>query len=343
MSGDYMLGLFWILVAGTGQGAFLLPMKFVRRWKWEHLWLVYSGIAFFALPLLTALITVPHLRTVITSTPGSDLIMVALFGMGWGAGSVFFGLAVDALGMALGFSLATGIYTALGALVPMAFLTPALLLTRNGVLVLAGNVVTVVGVVFLAAAGARRDKEAHGTENRRLSPKKSFAMGLTICVLSGVFSAMLNFVYAFGGRIADVAVRLGSTREDALNALWLIALPAGGAINVLYCIYLIAKHKSVQQLFRSVAFSDVFCALLIGILWTGSVVIYGWGANRLGLLGPSLGWSMWNAITIVVTVVCGLLTHEWRGVGRRPLTLLLSGVALLILAAAVLGVGGAGE
>src|SRR4051812_12446923 len=132
MKAAYLLGLFWILVASVTQGAFTLPMKFVRRWKWEHLWLAYSVIAFFLLPWLLALWTVPRLGAVYSACATGVLWITALFGVGWGAGSVFFGLGVDALGMALGFSMMTGIYTAVGALVPMLVLTPDLLWTRNG-------------------------------------------------------------------------------------------------------------------------------------------------------------------------------------------------------------------
>jgi L-rhamnose-H+ transport protein len=72
------------------------------------------------------------------------------------------------------------------------------------------------------------------------------------------------------------------------------------------------------------------------------VIVYGWGASKLGRLGPSLGWSLWNAILIITTLVCGFLTHEWAGANRRSLRMLLAGVALLIVATILLGLGGAG-
>ena len=51
---------------------------------------------------------------------------------------------------------------------------------------------------------------------------------------------------------------------------------------------------------------------------------------------------MWNALLIITTVVCGLLAHEWDGYEGRPLKLLLTGIALLIVATVILGFGGAG-
>ncbi len=342
MSHNYFLGLVWILVAGVTQGAFAVPMKFVRRWKWEHLWLAYSVIAFFLLPLVVAWVTVPHLRVVLENSSPRILWLTALFGLGWGAGSVFFGLGVDALGMALGFSMMTGIYTALGALVPMIVLTPDLIWTKNGALILAGNVITIVGVVIQAVAGDLRDKQAGAAEAVTLNTKVSFTAGLAICIVSGALSGMLNFSYAFGKPIAETAQHFGSTKDNSLNALWLVALPAGGILNVAYCVYLMAKRKSWALLYRDTVPVDWLHAWVMSALWTGSVIVYGWGADLLGRLGPTLGWSLWNAILIITTVVCGLLTHEWDDAKGRPLTLLFVGVAFLIGGTVVLGFGGAG-
>ena len=30
----------------------------------------------------------------------------------------------------------------------------------------------------------------------------------------------------------------------------------------------------------------------MAVMWTGGVITYGWGANALGRLGPTLRWSM---------------------------------------------------
>jgi len=74
-------------------------------------------------------------------------------------------------------------------------------------------------------------------------------------------------------------------------------------------------------------------------MWTGSVVLYGWGANGLGKLGATVGWSLWNAILITTTVLCGLATGEWRGAYGAPLRMLWASVALLIAGMFILGAG----
>jgi L-rhamnose-H+ transport protein len=207
-------------------------------------------------------------------------------------------------------------------------------------MVIAGNIVTSLGVVVCAVAGDRRDKLLGSkTTTGTIGPKRSFAVALTICILAGVLSAALNFGYAFASDIMKAAESLGATKDGAVNAMWLVLIPAGGLLNVGYCLYLLNRNNSWDRLTRQATLVDWIDAWLMGILWTGSVIIYGWGANGLGRLGPSLGWSLWNAILILTTFVCGLLTHEWAGVRGRPLQLLIVGIGILIVGMFVLGLG----
>jgi L-rhamnose-H+ transport protein len=339
-SASLFIGLLWVFLAGVGQGAFPLPMKYTKVWKWEHLWFWYSMIAFFLLPVVLALATVPKLPEVFSSAPLSSQVFAALCGMCWGAGSVFFGLGIDALGMALGFSMMTGLYTALGALIPLLILTPDIAFKRNGLLIILGNIVTVIGVALCAIAGERRDKIL-GSQSQpvTLGPKRSFTAGLVICILSGILSPGLNFGYAFGSKITEAAQRLGASANNATNAIWLLLIPAGGLLNIGYCAYLMNRNCSWKTLIRDSKPAEWAGAWSMGLVWTGSVVVYGWGANDLGRLGPSLGWSLWNTILIATTVVLGLATHEWRGVRGKPLRLLFIGIGVLIFGMFVLGAG----
>lgn len=54
--------------------------------------------------------------------------------MGWGAAQVLFGLSIESIGVALGFSIVLGVSAAVGALIPFVRLYPALLLQHTGAL-----------------------------------------------------------------------------------------------------------------------------------------------------------------------------------------------------------------
>jgi L-rhamnose-H+ transport protein len=334
-----VVGLLWLLAAGSMQGAFPLPMKFAGKWKWEHLWGWYSLLAFLVLPFITAWLTVPHLARVYANAAPRTVWSIVAFGVLWGVGSVLYGLGIDALGMALGFSIMTALTTALGALVPLAVLTPDLLWGRNGLLIMAGNIVTIGGVAICAYAGDGRDRQlAQTVPTAILGPRRTFSTALIICIVAGVLSAMFNFGYAFGEPVAKSAIALGAGHDDALNAVWLVMLPAGGLINLAYCAHLLRKNRSAGLLAKG-GWGEWSGGAVMALLWTGSVIVYGWGANALGRLGPTLGWSLWNAILIATTVVCGLATGEWHGVRGRPVQWLVAGIAVLIAGMFVLGLG----
>ena len=198
-----------------------------------------------------------------------------------------------------------------------------------------GNAITIAGVAVCAVAGRER------TSNRRTAFRRS---GCPPFLSGGTrhlhrrrwFSAMFNFGYAFGSPIIETATALGSTPANALNAIWLIELAAGGVINLGYCWYLLNRNRSWALLGGTNA-RDWSGVWMMALLWTASVVFYGVGRHLSGVLGPTLGWSLWNAILILTTMACGVLTGEWDGARGRPMAWLVAGVSIVIVGMFVLG------
>src|SRR6266567_2247472 len=140
-----MNGYLMVFAAGLFQGSFMLPLKYTRRWAWENTWLVFSSTAYLLWPWALAFLTLPHLGTVFMSTSVRSLVLVGLFGVGWGLGAVTFGLGVDKLGMALGFTVIIGLAATAGALIPLIVLSPEKLSQPQGVLTIAALALVVVG------------------------------------------------------------------------------------------------------------------------------------------------------------------------------------------------------
>src|ERR1044071_8515052 len=98
-----VFGILLLVLAGAMNGSFTLPMKFTRKWAWENTWLVWTVFALCLFPPLLAVLTVPSLRDVYAEAGARPIWISAGCGMGWGIAQVFFGLAVDAVGIALAF------------------------------------------------------------------------------------------------------------------------------------------------------------------------------------------------------------------------------------------------
>jgi L-rhamnose-H+ transport protein len=326
--------LFLVISAGLMQGSFVFPMKYTSKWEWENTWLVFCLLGFIVLPFALVLLTVPHPELVLASSSPRTLFHTALFGLGWGCGSVCFGLGIKALGMGLGYSIILGLTGGLGSLIPW-FSAPGKSLNYS-LLLWCGVLAMLAGVVVCSLAGRERERKA-GAHATPSAPRREFVFGLALCVASGILSCFMNLGFAYGSEITLRAQALGANATAAPNVLWLIILSAGFVANASYCVYLLVTKRSWRRYGLPETPLYLGGALVMGLLWVGSLMAYGVGANRIGRLGPSVGWPILMSLCIVVSNVWGVATGEWRGTGRKPLGTMALGLGILLVAVVILG------
>ena len=332
------VGLAFILLGGLLQGSFTLPMKRMPGWQWENTWLVYSVAATLVFPWLLTAATVPHSITILGLASRQSLVEVALFGFGWGVGSVLFGLGIAAVGMGLGFAVILGLIASIGSLLPLIVLDRERLFTRQGHALIAGLALALAGILLCAVAGSRRERERAGAATH--SGKSSFWIGLGICALSGVFSPMLNFSFVFGKNLQQLSLESGARPAMASNLVWAVALSAGFVANAGYCVYLLNKSRSWGLLSqRNTPAFNWLGSVLMGVMWLAGIVVYGIGASDLGALGGVLGWPVFTATMIIVANLWGAITGEWKGTLRSTYAYLGSGIAFLLAAIYVISLG----
>jgi L-rhamnose-H+ transport protein len=327
-------GAIAVLVGGVLNGSFVAPMKRMSGWRWENSWLVYSLVGLLVIPWMTAFATVPHLLNIFQQSSTSTLLKVLLFGLGWGIGSVLFGIGVNRLGLAVGYGVILGFIAPIGTFLPLIVLHPERLGTRQGYVLMAGTALVLAGIVFLAVAGKRREKES-----ATLAPmvQKGFLGGFIICVLAGIFSPMLNFSFVFGQELQDKAIASGAAIGMASNAIWCLTLTTGFLVNFGYCIFLLRKNNTWGLFARSDnPASSWSWGALMGLLCFGSFLVYGMGATALGALGGIVGWPMFMAMSLVTSNSLGALTGEWSGASTRSHIYSLVGIALLVVAIIVI-------
>ena len=341
-------GILLILVGAFANGSFGLMLKFTQTWKWEHIWLLFSFFAMLFFPWLLGLITIESLLSVLASANSQDLLLVFLFGLGWGFGAVLYGLALKMLGLALSFAIVMGLTAAVGTLAPLILLHAHQVLTLKGVVITGGVLLLVVGVILSASAGQLRERAIASPENlgagtEPISPRhpisvssgKTFALGLSVALLSGMLSPMLNLSFAYGTPLAELAVNLGTQPSMAANVIWVVALSAGFFVNAGYCIYLIFKKRTGQTLLGQHFHYGL--GLAMGVLWFSGIVFYGIGGSKLGKLGAVIGWPVMSSMSIITASFWGAVSGEWSGTGRKPLAVMC--VSVLVLCAAMFIIG----
>ena len=326
------IGLLLILLGGVMQGGFTIPQKFLKGWRWEMGWLVYSVAAMIVLPWTMVLATIPNPVAVYSAAGARSILLAAVFGMGWGIGSVFFGLGVAELGTALGFAIIMSLIAALGSIIPLAVQHPDQLLTARGMLLFLGLAIVILGVALCSKAGALREAAA---------PKQTgnFVRGLILCILSGVLSPMFNFAVAFLDDIAGLAQAQGVSSATASVTKIAVAISSGFIANAGYCLYLLRKNGGWKNAVPGAVPRNVLLAAAMGVLWFFGMYFYGQGAAHMGQYGAVFGWPLFMTAILLVANLLGLLTGEWRGAGARAMRFLALGNAAMVAAVIVISIG----
>eukprot|EP00051_Salpingoeca_urceolata_P020920 m.321042 g.321042 ORF g.321042 m.321042 type:complete len:355 (-) comp19707_c0_seq16:1378-2442(-) len=347
-------GVLVVCVAGIMGGLFTAPVKLMKpSWRWENFWLVYTLFGMLLLPWALVFITVPQPIAVYAHAETRAIVLGLVFGLLWGVGSVLFGLGTELVGNSLAFAIILGMTAALGAAIPLVSQHISEVIAQEGICTWVSVVVVAVGLAFLALAGMRREREQASPELRPLNDggiddesgkkskgKPSFKIGLIVCLLSGVFSPMLNVGLSLGDDIKKVAKNdYKASGLNAANAVWVLVVGGGFVSNTVYCVYLLCKNQTWGH-FKEDVFRNGSLAALMGVFWFGGNVVYGIGVDMIGSLGTVLGWPTFMSFMVIAANVVAAVTGEWKGTSTKSKTLLAVGLFILFIAVVVSALGG---
>ncbi len=330
--------------------------------------------------------------------PYGSVALTVGFGFLWGVGSILFGVAVKLVGNSLAFrsfisfnscslaahtqcrcSIILGSCAAFGALFPLVILHPDEIHSSIGYHTFAGLAIIVVALVCIAHAGMQKESyrthsdvvlAGHHTrsEHSQSSAAPRFR-GVCVCVLSGLFSAALNFSLAFAGSIRASAIDLQSSDFGATSLVWALAVGCGGFVaNAGFCIFLLIKNSSLRQFcvareqkavilslndeyvrFDSTTTStstsssdrvttakNFLCCSSMGCLWIGGYFLYGAGCSMMGTAAAVLAWPINLCAAVATANSCALISGEWKNTPQQTRLWLLLGLLLLFAAASVM-------
>ena len=334
MEMEILIGLALAILGGGLQGAFVLPMKYMKKWEWENGWLIFTIICCIIFPAVCAFAFIPGLSSIYSNTTWGTLNAVFWFGAGWGVGNILFGLGAKFLGMAMGIAIITGINCVLGTLFPILFLKPGSFNAQAGMVLGIGLVVLIIGVIIVSSAGAMRDREQKGGAAPADKSNVPFVVGLLVCIAAGIFCPMMNFSVYFGQPISDSVKALGTVAKPNVGYAQLLPALLGGSLaQFVYCAFLFNKNKSFKNFSEPATTSNWFGAAAMAFFWFGGMAIYVLAsALYLGNRGPIVGWPLFLSATIIVSNILGVLTNEWKGVSQKAFVRMYSGIACLIVA-----------
>ena len=323
-----VIGLLIIAIGAFCQSSCYVPINKIKGWSWESYWLVQGVFAWLVFPLLGALLAVPEGHSLFEIYGGfpKESLLTILFGMLWGVGGLTFGLSMRYLGVALGQSIALGTCSALGAILGPVFTGHAADLTSA---VITGVVVMLVGIAIIGVAGAMKAATLPEEEKKKAVKDFNFSKGLFVAFLAGFMSACFAIGLSFG---APLSWPETNPIFATLPATLLVTF-GGFLTNAAYCLFQNARNRTFPDYGKSSLWAGnlVFCALA-GLLWYSQ--FFGLSLGK-GFLTDypvliTFSWCILMALNVTFSNVWGIILKEWKGVSRKTVIVLVSGIIVLI-------------
>ena len=304
--------LLLLAAAGFFQAAFALPVKHLRQWRWEQMWVAQSVTANLLFPLLWAALVPAAFWSQAAHIPRSHWIAAYGWGLIWGMGGAAWGLTMTRLGMAFSNSFVFGVTTMTGALLPLAV---------NGVespprppLFAAGLALCVLATVLIGFL--RR----HGRQDPLLpmpSPFRSYRVILAVALFAGFSSAGYGLAFTFS--FAHIRAMMAGGISQ-LSASLVVVLPVylGAASVAIPLGALVAARAHGFPLFLGRhAMWNWSLAAAMGLCATASAVLYGYAGSGAGHPSPNVSFGVFISFLVLGSNALGLSTGELRGASRR--------------------------
>jgi L-rhamnose-H+ transport protein len=169
------------MVAGLMFGTCMLPMKFIRSWSWENLWLIFSIVSLVIIPWLLAIGLVDRLFETYRALSFRQLAIPMSFGAGWGVAQILFGISVKRLGLGIAYSIIVGLGAVLGTLVPLFAQQRATAKEHAMKLIICGVAVMVIGIALTTWGGQIKERATS-----HIASHRSYPAAILVAVLCGL-------------------------------------------------------------------------------------------------------------------------------------------------------------
>ena len=339
------LGVAIFTLGGLAGAVFYLPFKKVKEWAWESYWMIYAIAGLVVVPLLLALATSPNVFTVLGNTPAKELAYCYVCGALWGIGGMTWGLMIRYLGVGLGLAIGCGLCSATGTLVPPIlkghiaelYTGPAAQMSLVGV------VVSLLGIILVGIAGMSKESELPEEAKKKAVAEYDFKKGILVAIFSGVTSSGMSFGLQGGATIEKLALETSPATSSTWKGIpvLVVVLLGGFTVNALLCLFLNIKNRSFNDYAKSRAplLTNLIFAALAGTIWCCQFIAFKTGGAAMGSM-DYIGWAVLMAAAILFSSLIGLVSGEWKGTSGRTRGLLLLGLLLLFVSAAIAGYSG---
>lgn len=342
--GSLFAGFGFILIAAVAGGAFGLQYRVMRQYTVQNSSLLSLLFATIVVPLIAVHFLLPGWTEAIQAVGWRQNLLVFAFGFGWGLGAITYAYGFNILGMALAASLLKGITIAIGSGIPLIRRWEDTSLGSDAKLTtIVGLGVLILGTAIASKAGSLREKElacdagkTAGDESVTV-PRPTgtvYAIGLLMCLLSGVFSSCANLGYDYAEPL-EQAMGAGLAWKATLIR-WMPMYWGGITALIVFMGGGMLRNGAWRNYLAPGTGRDFLISSAMGIVHFLAQIPYGIGAFYLGKLGTTVGWGVNIGMALIVAASLGFALGEWKDVSKRATNTILVGIATLVVAIGIL-------
>lgn len=330
-------GIIWAVFAGIMLGLYALPEKFTKDFKFENTWGLFFMMTMFLVPIVASLTLINGFGDVFGSVPSEVLIKMAVASFLWGIGVMMWGKAINHIGLSLGFSLFIGTVILIGSLLP--FIVEGLPDTNTFLVIMAGIVVVLIGVMANGKAGLIREADEKSSDDKE-EGKGSMATGIIIAVVGGLLATGFSYANAVGRPLLHEASMANGNAEwvTAVAVMFPIFI-SGGIVMAAYFAFQLTQKKAWGD-FKTPSFGkNLWLILIMAVFHYAASALFAFAAFKLGSIGNTVGYAIFNTACVATAIISGIVTKEWVKASAKARSFLYMGLACMIIGIIVIAIG----
>ncbi|MBN1131942.1 MAG: hypothetical protein JXR52_05680 [Bacteroidales bacterium] len=330
-------------IGGMSAASCYTPFQKVKSWSWTSFWIVQALFAWFLVPLVIGMITVPDFFGVLRDSPSHILWGAFILGGIYGFGGMSFGFSIRHIGYSLTYTISIGLSAVIGTLVPVIINgTMVEYFSRPGSnIVILGMVLSIIGVGLTGWAGFRKEKDLVSLNGSALN--FNMKKGLILAVIGGLLSAVFNISLEYGQPIADLAAQRGAGNFQG-NAKTIVSTAGCLTVNLVWFLILGFRTKTMKEFIpgRTVGTKryvmNFLLSALAGTLWFMQFLFYGLGHVQMGNF-QFISWVLHMSMLIFFSYIVGVIVKEWKKVSKPTYIILIVALLTLVLSFIIMTYG----
>ena len=319
------------IAAGFMHGTYAFPMKYMKTWEDENIWLVFSLITFLILPLASLMWAEPHIFQQLIHIPSTIILTLIIGGFLFGLGMVVFTYSMIYVGMGISFIVNMCSGTIISTILPLLWIDPALLWSKVGALEIIALTLFLLGMVTSYYATAHR---SHNQTASQRYPYSFTLKGIILGILSGVLTSAEGFSYSYATTLLPKESLLLPT-QTITQLFWMMIFSSAFLPYFFYFLRNNIKNRTLKNIFKSSAKYYVL-SICMGILYFGSLLLFSHATLSLGSKAVLVTWPMLMILIVMTGNFWSIVHQEWRGAGILALRYLAASIIIFIMAVVIL-------